>query len=80
LAEPAAATPPGPPSLPDYLREFLGQFLVDPQRVNPQMAGEFLREFYLRAGEMFPAAREYAQAQLTQIDLWRSGLQDSAGG
>jgi len=80
LAEPDAVMPPGAPSLPDYLREFLGQFLTDPQRVNPQMAYEFLREFYLWAAEMFPVAREYAQSQLTQIDLWRSAQQDTAGG
>jgi hypothetical protein len=78
LAEPAEPTPPGEPLLPDYLCEFLGQFLSDPTRVNPQMTGEFLREFYVRAAQAFPAAREYAESQMAQIDQWRSALEDTA--
>ncbi len=80
MPESVPAAVPGEPPLPDYLREFLGQFLTDPRRVNPQMTGEFLREFYLWAAQAFPTAREYAQSQLTQIDLWLSAPQDHTGG
>ena len=78
MPEPDSALP-GEPSLPDYLREFLGQFLADPQRVNTEMTSEFLREFYLWAAEVFPVARQYAQSQVKQIDCWRSAQQEQTG-
>lgn len=80
MPESDAAAPPGEPSLPDYLGEFVGQFLADPRRVNQEMAYEFLREFYLWTAENLPAAREYSQAQVEQIDRWRrAAVEEQAG-
>ena len=69
---------PEEPSLPDYLSEFLEQFLADPQRVNQQMACEFLREFYLWTARVFPDAREYAESQLRELDLWSISVEKGA--
>ena len=79
MPDPAEGTPPGEPQLPDYLREFIGQFLADPQRVNMEMAFEFLRDFYAWAAEEFADAREYSESQMTAIDSWRSTFGEPAG-
>ena len=79
MTEPAVPMPAGEPQLPDYLHEFIGQFLADPQRVNLDMAFEFIRDFYVWAGREFAEAREYAESQLQQIDVWRNAMQDPEG-
>jgi len=74
MAEPAAGLPPCQPALPDYLQDFIGQFLADPQRVNPEMTFEFLRDFYIWAAKEFTGSREYCESQVRQIVSWRTAL------